>query len=64
MLVVSNEDIKGTVWRQRRSWHGLYMNCCQAGGDEEQPGNNTRSEQDDMNADAATWIHPLAVGEH
>lgn len=61
MFVVSNEDIKGTaqagVWRQRRGWHGLYMNCCQAGGEEDhmdavQPGNNRPcSEQDDMIAD-------------
>lgn len=61
MLVVSNEDMKGTaqagVWRQRRGWHGLYMTCCQAGGEEDhrdavQPGNNRPcSEQDDMIAD-------------
>lgn len=64
MFVVSNEDITGTaqvgVWRQRRGWHGLYMNCCQAEKrktaeedhmDAVQPGNNRRcSEQDDMNA--------------
>lgn len=42
MLVVSNEDMKGTaqagVWRQRRGWHGFYMTCCQAGGEEDHRG--------------------------